>query len=65
MSKHRVHKAILEEIDALNERIDLKMIRGQSYRHEALRHKVLLVQLRRLTRSGSASFRLLNLLFAN
>ncbi len=48
MSKHQTIKAIRAEIDRLNQEIDLRIIKGVSYRREALRHKALMSQLARL-----------------
>jgi hypothetical protein len=48
MSKHQAIRTIRAEIDHLNEIIDLKIIKGLSYRREALRHKALMAQLARL-----------------
>jgi len=48
MSKHQAIRAIRSEIDRLNQEIDLRIIRGVSYRREALRHKQLTSQLARL-----------------
>ncbi|MBU6231104.1 MAG: hypothetical protein KGI45_01040 [Patescibacteria group bacterium] len=49
MSKHQAIRAIRVEIERLNQEIDLKIIRGASYRREALRHKTLMAQLARLS----------------
>ena len=48
MSKHQAIRTIRAEIDRLNQQIDLAIIRGVSYRREALRHKFLMAQLARL-----------------
>ena len=48
MSKHQAIRTIRAEIDRLNQEIDLRIIRGVSYRREALRHKFLMAQLARL-----------------
>jgi hypothetical protein len=48
MSKHQTIKVIRLEIDRLNREIDLRIIRGISYRREALRHKHLSEELARL-----------------
>ncbi|MEK7641404.1 MAG: hypothetical protein AAB365_00235 [Patescibacteria group bacterium] len=53
MSKHQVIKTIRMEIERLNQDIDLRIIKGVSYRRQALRHKMLSEQLRRLTRTES------------
>lgn len=49
MSKYQLKKTIQKEIKDINWRIDMKIVRGISYRDEARRHKLLLMQLRRLT----------------
>ena len=49
MSKHQALRTIRMEIDRLNQEIDLRIIRGVSYRREALRHKFLMAQLARLS----------------
>jgi hypothetical protein len=48
MSKQQAIRAIRSEIERLNQQIDLNIIRGVSYRREALRHKSLMSQLARL-----------------
>jgi hypothetical protein len=53
MSKYRLSKIIQAEINKLNEEIDLRIIRGLSYKTEARRHKFLLSQLRDLERKES------------
>jgi FixJ family two-component response regulator len=44
------------EIEALNQEIDLRIIKDVSYRRQALRHKMLTAQLHRLTRRESSVF---------
>ncbi len=51
MSKYRLSKIIQAEINKLNEVIDLKIIRGLSYKQEARRHKFLVNQLRHLQKT--------------
>lgn len=48
MSKNQMKYAIECEIRKLNEVIDMKIVRGQSYRHEARRHKMLVAQVKRM-----------------
>jgi hypothetical protein len=48
MSKHQAIKTIRTEIERLNQEIDLRIIKGVSYKREALRHKFLMNQLARL-----------------
>ncbi|MDE2041111.1 MAG: hypothetical protein KGI59_01855 [Patescibacteria group bacterium] len=52
MSKHQTKKIIRAEIERLNQEIDLRIIRGVSYRREARRHRFLMTQLARLNSSG-------------
>jgi hypothetical protein len=49
MSKHQAIRTIRMEIHRLNQEIDLRIIKGVSYRREALRHKFLMAQLARLS----------------
>lgn len=56
MSKHQAKRIIREEIEKLNQEIDLRIIKGVSYRHEALRHKFLSAQLARLSPRRSLWF---------
>ena len=56
MSKHQAKRAIRAEIERLNQEIDLKIIRGVSYKREAVRHKFLMRQLSMLSRAHSFWF---------
>lgn len=56
MSKYQLKKTIEKEIKDLNWRIDMKIVRGISYRNEARRHKLLLMQLNRLAQAKSYNF---------
>ena len=56
MSKQNLEKELRSELEALNDQIDRKIIKGLSYVREARRHKFLLGSLARLT-SPSASWR--------
>jgi hypothetical protein len=49
MSKNQAAKTIRAEIEKLNQEIDLKIIKGLSYRKESFRHKFLMAQLARLS----------------
>lgn len=49
MSKHILVRELKQEIDKLNTVIDLKIIRGISYRAESRRHKFLMSQLSSLS----------------
>lgn len=42
MNTKKYKKVLEREIDKLNQKIDLKILWGQSYREEARRHKALL-----------------------
>ncbi len=55
MSKIQLHKSIVHEIGRVNDRIDIKILRGKSYQREAERHRMLVVQLGRLERGGIRS----------
>jgi hypothetical protein len=46
MSKYKIVSTIQRELEKINERIDMKILQGQSYRKEAKQHKVLMSQLR-------------------
>ncbi len=48
MSKQTLARTIRKEIRDINWRIDMKIIKGLSYREEARRHKLLLMQLNRI-----------------
>lgn len=50
MSRTRLIQEIEKEIERLNMRIDLKIIKGRPYFKEARRHKFLFTQLSNLTR---------------
>jgi hypothetical protein len=63
MSKHQVVRTLRQEIAQLNRDIDLRIIRGLSYRRESLRHKMLTAQLDRLTRRESVFGRVLGFAF--
>ena len=60
MSKEKLAKTLSSEIKEINEVIDMKVIRGLSYRTEAKRHKLLVRMLqdvnRRIQLRGSWSF---------
>lgn len=47
---------IRNEIDRLNREIDLRIIKGLSYKRESLRHKFLVNQLSRLSNSSKSWF---------
>lgn len=48
MSNIILEKKIREELKKLNDIIDVKILKGMSYRKEALRHRFLLAQLSEL-----------------
>ena len=52
MSKQRFIKTIRMELDKLNQDIDLKIIKGLSYARESRRHKMLMSELRKITRQS-------------
>mgnify|MGYP007002413928 CR=1 FL=1 len=53
MRKMTLMFAIRREINSLNKRIDLKIVRGESYEKESRKHKNLMLQLRRLESEAS------------
>ncbi len=56
--RNRNIKTIQYELDLINKQIDMKIITGRPYRTYALRHKMLLNQLRNLkARDGQGLFR--------
>jgi hypothetical protein len=61
MSKHQALRAIKNEIKRLNHEIDLRIIKGLSYKEQSRRHKYLMAQLNQLGRSQSSWFGRLNL----
>lgn len=63
MSKHQVIRTLRQEIASINQDIDLRIIRGLSYRRQALRHRMLTAQLHRLTRRESVFGRMLGFAF--
>ena len=50
MSKEKTIHELLQEIRSINEKIDMKIIRGKSYKKEAKRYKFLVAHLDLLTR---------------
>lgn len=59
MSKFVLEKKIQAELKRINEVIDIKIVKGESYRREALRHRFLLnrlVDLHRVARFHSNWF---------
>ncbi len=59
MSKQNLEKTLRRELEALNDIIDRKIIKGLSYAHEARRHKFLrssIANLKRSTRLQSGWF---------
>ncbi len=49
MSKYQVLRTIKNEIKVLNHEIDLRIIKGMSYKEQSRRHKYLMTQLDQLT----------------
>ena len=52
MTKIQTSQAIAQELNKLNQIIDQKIIKGEPYRREAIRHKTLLSNLARISQSG-------------
>lgn len=48
MSKEKTIQEILREIKTINEKIDMKIIHGKTYKKEAKHHKFLVLHLNRL-----------------
>ncbi len=46
MNKYTSQKFIAEELKKINKVIDLKIIRGESYKKESARHRALIAQMR-------------------
>ncbi len=55
MTRREYTQTIYQELRALNERIDYKILRGQRYTEESRRHRALLRKLKEQTRSGFLS----------
>lgn len=55
MSRKQLFNTMSREISRLNREIDMKIVRGTSYRHDALRHKTLLSQISRNTQRDKLS----------
>lgn len=51
MSKQNLEKELRRELEALNDQIDRKIIKGMSYVRESRRHKFLLSGIARIRRS--------------
>jgi hypothetical protein len=52
MTQEQYKKGILREIQSLNRRIDMKIIKGESYAGESRRHKMLRAKLRESHQPG-------------
>lgn len=61
MTQTQYKKMIQRELSKLNQRIDMKILQGQSYREEMRRHKVLLAQMRERPSQGGLLQRLFSL----
>jgi hypothetical protein len=48
MSTEQMKSVIVREIDRVNDRIEMKIVKNRSYRSEARHHKVLLMRLRQI-----------------
>jgi hypothetical protein len=55
MSKEKTIHELLQEIRTINETIDLKIIRGKSYKKEAKRHRFLVSHLNLLSQRSHRS----------
>lgn len=53
MKRYILIRRIENEIAQLNEKIDMRILKGISYKNLSLRHKVLITQLRAVKRSTS------------
>jgi hypothetical protein len=49
MSKHTLARELNKEIERLNREIDLRILKGLSYKRESLRHRFLLKQLQSIS----------------
>jgi hypothetical protein len=56
MTQTQYAHALNQELQKLNEKIDLKIVYGESYASEARRHKMLLEQARKLKRKKLGQF---------
>ncbi len=52
MTRHQYTQNIHKQLQALNERIDYKIMHGQSYADDSRRHKTLLRQIARQSKQG-------------
>lgn len=57
MSKKTLLRTISEELEYINQKIDMKVIKGVSYKAEAKRHKLLVSMLQDVRRMPEASQR--------
>ncbi len=62
MSQAQYLKMLEREIQKINKKIDLKILRGEEYKREARDHKLLLQKVRYHTRKGLVN-RFVNLFF--
>lgn len=56
MSKNRLIKTIHTELEKINEQIDLKIIKGVSYKKESMRHKFLTSHLTQALRNHNTNW---------
>jgi hypothetical protein len=56
MSKHEIVRSLRQEIRKMNRVIDMKIIQGLPYYNESRRHKLLILQLKRLIPERSSWF---------
>jgi hypothetical protein len=52
MSQSQYLKMLEREIQAINKKIDIKILQGQNYRKEAIEHKLLIKKVRYHSRSN-------------
>jgi len=61
MSKYNLERILRRELEALNDTIDAKIIRGLSYAREARRHKFIQSSLHKLRRNDKSGWLLRSL----
>lgn len=52
MTQTQYTKAILKEIQKLNKKIDAKILKGEKYNNESLKHKTLLMKIQEQRQSS-------------
>ncbi|MES2214223.1 MAG: hypothetical protein V4465_02425 [Patescibacteria group bacterium] len=56
MSKHNIEKMLRRELEVLNNTIDQKIMKGQSYMKEATAHKYLLARISQMKKASRGGF---------